>query len=384
MPQLLRLVGPSAVLLLAACAPHATGRAVPDGRSPAPVAASTAMQPVAGVDPALDRRIAAWVTAERFTGVVLVARHTQVVALHVAGLADAEAGVRTTPATRYELGSITKWVASLAVLALVDQGRLALDAPITTYLPEYRGDTGARVTLHHLLTHTSGIPNAVIPALRADSTLLTATPTSAESVRRWASGDLAFAPGSRFDYAHVNWLLVRAIVERVTGQPYAEAVQALVWAPLALRASGTFAGDFTALPDAARGYATLDPVPRRRQVPMPTFLAAAGGAGASAPDLLRLLEGVYDGPLLRPATRATLSRVAVPEEGYAYGSRVRTRTLGGRPRTVAWHTGTSGAYRTLAARVLDDGWTVLVLGNASPALAPMGALADSLLVTVHP
>lgn len=339
----------------------------------------------------------AFVAAQRFTGVVLVAQHDRVVDLRAWGAADVAGGVPTATDTRYELGSISKWVASVLVLRLVDEGRLALDAPITSYLPEYRADTGARLTLHHLLTHTSGIPNDVVAALRADTVLLRTSLPAAEAVRRYASGDLRFAPGAQFDYSHANWLVVRAIVERVTGRPYAEVARAALWAPLHLRGAGTFTGDFTretsrAPGAAAHGYATLGDATlgdgatpaRPRQVPMPDFMIAAGGAYASAPALLALLNGVYDGALLTPASRAALARVHVPGEDYAYGSRTRLRTLGGRPTPVAWHTGTNGAYKSLAVRVLADGWTVVVLNNTTADLAAMGALADDVLRAVHP
>lgn len=356
-----------------------------------------APQPSASITaPEVRRLVDAFVARNDFTGVVLVARGDRVLDLRAWGYADLEDSVRTAVDTRYELGSVSKWVASLVVLALVDQGKLALDAPITTYLPEYRQDTGARLTLHHLLTHTSGIPNDVVTALRADTTLMHSPLSSAEAVRRFASGELQFAPGSRFDYSHANWLVVQAVIERVTGRPYADVVRATLWGPLGLRSSGIFTGDFSQQAgmrgaDAARGYATLTPAPRRRQVFVPDFMGAAARSYSTAPDLLALLNGVYGtgdgksrGRLLSAASLAALDRVYVPEEGYAYGSRLHTLTLGGRPTTVAWHTGTNGAYKTLAARVLTDGWTVIVLSNTSADLNAMGALADAVFGAVHP
>jgi hypothetical protein len=116
---------------------------------------------------------------------------------------------------------------------------------------------------------------------------------------------------------------------------------------------------------------------------MPAFMAAAGGSFSTARDLLALLDGVYGGAVLRPASLAALNRVYVPGEDYAYGSRVHARLLGGRPTPVAWHTGTNGAYKTLAARVLADGWTVIVLNNTSLDVGAMGELARTVLTAVH-
>ncbi len=372
---------PRAALLLAlslGASPLAAQLVRKDVATPAVAAPEPSPEPSA-----VTRLVDDFVARQAFSGVVLVARGDSVVALRASGDADAERGVRTTIDTRYELGSIAKWIASVVVLKLAEQGKVALDAPITTYLPEYRRDTGARLTLHHLLTHTSGIPNDVVAALRADSTLARASLPAADAVRRYASGDLQFAPGARFDYAHANWLVVRAIVERVTGRPYADVVQATLWTPLGLAHAGTFAGDFAQVTGAARGYAALAPAPRRRVVFMPDFMAASGGSYASARDLLALLHAVYGGAVLSPASLAALNRVHVPGEDYAYGSRVRMRTPDGRATRVAWHAGSNGAFKTLAARTLDDGWTVIVLGNASPDQGAMAALADDVLRAVR-
>ncbi|MGZ8377098.1 MAG: serine hydrolase domain-containing protein [Gemmatirosa sp.] len=344
---------------------------------PSPLAAQHASE--APVSHLLDD----FVARHGFNGVVLVAHGDSVVALRASGDADVEHHVRTAVDTRYELGSIAKWIASVVVLKLAEQGKVALDAPITTYLPDHRRDTGARVTLHHLLTHTSGIPNDVVAALRADSMVARASLPAADAVRRYASGDLQFAPGARFDYSHANWVVVRAIVERVTGRSYADVVQSVLWTPLDLTGSGTFVGDFTQRPGSARGYTALTPAPRRRVVPMPDFMAAAGGSYATARDLLALLHGVYGGAVLSPSSLALLNRVYVPAEHYAYGSRVRTLTLGGRATPVAWHAGSNGAFKSLAVRVLADGWTVIVLGNASPDQGAMATLAADVLHAVH-
>ena len=193
----------------------------------------------------------------------------------------------------------------------------------------------------------------------------------------------------------------------MTGRPYADVVRTTLWEPLHLRASGTFRGDLAppgrgAHADAhaaARGYSQVAPPmyahgyaasggsgqpPRRREGPMPDFIIAAGGVYSTAPDVLALLNGVYGDAVLTPASQEALSRVYVPAEDYAYGSRTRTRTFGGRPRAVAWHTGSNGGYRALAARVLADGWTVIMLNNTSADLAGMGGLADEVLRVIHP
>ncbi|MBM7116456.1 serine hydrolase domain-containing protein [Archangium primigenium] len=329
----------------------------------------------------------ALVRAQAFNGVVLLGEGDRVVHAWGEGMADFEAGVPSTPGTKYQMGSLSKWIASIVVLQLVDAGVLSLTAPIGDYLPDYRRDTGAKLTLHHLLSHTSGVPNALAVALRETPELAAFMDVGLdEAVARYASGDLVFEPGTRFDYAHSNWLLVQAILERVTHQPYREAVPARLFAPLRLEDSGILHGDILGLPGMAQGYGTLVPTPTRtpasRVSPMPDILTCVGGFYATAPDLLRLMEAVIGGDVLSRASRERLGTVVVPEEDYAYGGRVRTRTLGGRARRVFWNTGSNGAYKTLSVHT-EDGKSVVLLNNTRADLDVINTLGAALLELLY-
>ncbi len=169
----------------------------------------SAQAPAATLEESLSR----FVADNDFNGVILVARNGEVLHHRAYGHADVEAGTPTALTTRYQLGSISKYLASLVVLKLVDEKKLSLTRPISDYLPAYRKDVGGKVTLHHLLSHTSGIPNDIITAYRADRGLAKVELPMATAVERYASGALQFEPGARFDYAHSNWILVRAIIE---------------------------------------------------------------------------------------------------------------------------------------------------------------------------
>jgi CubicO group peptidase (beta-lactamase class C family) len=323
-------------------------------------------------------------TEQGFNGVVLVGRGRQVEFVQAFGLADAEAQVPVTPKSRFEVGSISKWVASMVVLKLVDQHELSLDAPILTYLPDYRADTGARLTLRHLLSHSSGVPNQIIAASKADPSIRVVELDQMEAVRRYASGDLAFQPGTAWDYSHSNWILVKAIVERVSGKSYAVLVRELLTRPLGLKHSGIHAGDSSKVPGTARGYATLSPTPERKPSPTPDFMAMAGGYSTTAEELLKLMHGVLDGQVLTPASREALMTVLIPEEHYALGGRTRVEKIAGAERRVAWESGSNGGFRVLARRVLADGHTVIVMNNTGIDQAKLGELGDALLAATYP
>jgi CubicO group peptidase (beta-lactamase class C family) len=100
----------------------------------------------------------------QFNGSVLVAENGKIIYKGAYGQANTEWNIPNTPDTTFQLGSITKQFTATAILQLVEQGKIKLDAKLSDYLPDYRKDTGEKVTIHHLLTHTSGIPSLHQPA----------------------------------------------------------------------------------------------------------------------------------------------------------------------------------------------------------------------------
>lgn len=314
-----------------------------------------------------------------FNGVTLVGHGRRVDDVQTIGTARAAYGVPMTATTRFEIGSVSKWIAAIVVMKLVDQGKLDLDRPISAYLPDYRKDTGGKLTLRRLMSHSSGLPNDVQKARQADPSSRGVELDQAEAVRRYASGDLAFAPGTGWDYSHSNWLLVKAVVERMTGTPYAKLVDRLLVRPLRLGNSGMFHGDSATTPGMAQGYATLLPVPQEKPNPIPDFMAMAGGFYTTAPDLLVLMDAVLDGRYLSPASRKTLMTVLMPDQHYALGGRVRIERIAGKEREVAWEDGSNGGFRMIARRVLADGHTVIVLNNTSFDYAALGQLGGALM-----
>lgn len=314
-----------------------------------------------------------------FNGVVVVGEGGRLDAARAFGMANAAAGVPMMANTRFELGSMSKWFAAIVVLKLVDRGELDLDAPISRYLPDYRADTGAKLTLRRLMSHSSGLPNEVLKARQADPSIRGVELEQMEAVRRYANGSLAFEPGTDWDYSHSNWLVVKAVVERVSGTSYAALVDRFLVKPLKLEDTGVFHGDSSRVRGMAAGYAALAPQPQPKPNPVPDFMAMAGGFYASAPDLLKLMDAVLDGKVLSADSRKALMTVLMPDQHYALGGRVRTETIGGKERVAAWEDGSNGGFRMLARRVLADGHTVIVLSNASFDYQKLGDLGTALL-----
>lgn len=320
-----------------------------------------------------------FVAKEGFNGVVLVGHGSKIDYVGSFGVADAGSGRALTADTPFEAGSISKWIAAMVVMRLVQQGELSLDKPISTYLPNYRRDNGAKLTLRNLMTHASGVPNDIDEAIKRDPSTRTLSLNNTKAVQRFASGDLRFEPGTDWDYSHSNWLLVKAIVEKATERDYASLVDGYLIQPLALHHSGIYSGSSSGVPGMARGYQRLAPQTEPLDKPMPNFMVLAGGFYASANDLFVLLDGLFAGKLLSPESTHTLMAVERPAQHYALGGRTKTLTFAGKDHPVAWEYGSNGAFRMLAWRTLDDGHTVIVMNNTSFDHMKIGDLGTALM-----
>ena len=302
-----------------------------------------------------------------FNGVLAYGQGGRIEHLRCAGKADAEANRPVTPSTRFKWGSASKWAASTAALRLVEQGRLSLDAPITTYLPSFGRDTGQRVRIAHLLSNTSGVPDLMSRQLQVEPTLRTSTATPAEIVARFGGGDLLFTPGQGWDYSALNWVILAAVVQAVTGQTLATFVTDTVFKPLHMAETGFAQADQPPMPALAAAYTDAVP-PARKMRSVPSFVAASGNVASTPADAVRAAHGIFHGGLLGPASRAALTAIRWPVEDYALGGRVHL--IDGEP--WAWETGKVEGYRALIAHRLRRSETIVVFNTTD---MPQSALA---------
>src|SRR5947207_15030960 len=171
------------------------------------------------------------------TGGVLVAANSRVISKKGLGLANMEWNIPNTPGTKFRLGSITKQFTATLVLQLVDQGKIKLDGKLSDYLPDYRKDTGAKVTIHNLLSHTSGVPSYTsLPGFFQN---VSRNPFAVNDfIKTYASGDLEFEPGTKFVYSNSGYFLLGAIIEKVTGKPYEQVLRENIFDPVGMKNSG--------------------------------------------------------------------------------------------------------------------------------------------------
>ncbi len=183
----------------------------------------------------MDQQVRAYADQQKFSGCVLVAREGKVVFSKGYGLANAEYGIPNTPATKFRLGSITKQFTATAILMLEQQGKLKVEDAVRKYVDDCPG-AWQPVTLHHLLTHTSGIPNFTSFPDYVRTMPLPSPP--AETLKRFRDKPLAFEPGTKFSYSNSGYVLLGYIIERVSGRSYEEFLQKQIFGPLGMSDTG--------------------------------------------------------------------------------------------------------------------------------------------------
>ena len=173
----------------------------------------------------------------QFNGTVLVAEQGRVIFKKGYGEANKEWNIPNTPDTKFRLGSITKQFTATIILQLAEQGKLRLDGKITEYLPDYPGATGDKVTISHLLTHSSGIRGYTeLPNFGKDLSRNPFTP--AEFLKVFWNLPLQFEPGTKFSYSNSGYFILGVIIEKLTSKSYAQVVDENIFKPLGMTNSG--------------------------------------------------------------------------------------------------------------------------------------------------
>jgi CubicO group peptidase (beta-lactamase class C family) len=299
-------------------------------------------------------------THQQFSGSVLIAYDGQVLLRKGYSMADWGKQASNTPHTRFYLGSTTKQFTAMAILILQQQGKLQVHDHICSYIspcpPPWQ-----QVTIHELLTHTSGIPEF------DNASVSNASPQS--WINDFDDVPLGFAPGSEFSYCNVCYQILGYVVETVSGEPYCTFLQQTIFDPLQMRNTGCDP-HYLSLSDHAVGYASW----RVKDVsigwdidPQWSFLFGAGLLYSTVEDMYRWDQAFSGHTLISQQLldEAFTSYVASQYAGSSYGYGwfiAKAPTPGHR---LIWHDGRVDGFRTYNGLYPDDGVTIIFLSNLS-------------------
>jgi CubicO group peptidase (beta-lactamase class C family) len=306
-------------------------------------------------DPAarMQQVIQSYVDNKSFMGTVLVVKDGKTLIDEGYGSADLEWKIPNTPAVRFRLGSVTKQFTAAGILLLEERGKLRIDDPIGKYLPD-APEAWQKVTIYNVLTHTSGIPSFTgFPDYHSTEWKDT---NPAELVARFRDKPLDFEPGSKFNYSNSGYVLLGYLLEKVSGQTYADFLQQNIFTPLEMSSTG-IDSNAAILPQRAQGYQPSPHGIEHAGYISMTIPFSAGALYSTTGDLLKWEQGLFGGKVLKPES---LAKMITPfKENYGCG--VFVRTIDG--HKLINHGGGIEGFNTSLGYYPDDKLTVIVLGN---------------------
>lgn len=313
----------------------------------APVAA-------AEIETGVDDYLAPLLKTNNFSGIILVAKGDEIVFQKGYGKADIEHSVPNRPTTLFHIASISKPFTTAAIMLLAEQRRIDLHAPLEKLLPGY--PNGGKLTVHHLLSHTSGIPN--INDFDEYQEIQRKPHKPEELVAYFRDRPLEFEPGTRYSYSNSNFNLLAHIVEKVSGQEFGSFLKASIFDRLDLARTGHPRSAGEIVPHLADGYAPEGSLGLARASYLDWSVKAGNGSLYSdAEGVMRFMRGVHEGRLLNPASMAASFTPHTPNVGYGW---FITKANG---RDIHHINGRSPGWAAQADYYIKDEVTIVVLAN---------------------
>jgi CubicO group peptidase (beta-lactamase class C family) len=322
--------------------------------------------PLPPAEKLVDSLFGSLVKSDSAGATVLVAQNGKVLFEKGYGLADVEHRVAATPETKFRIGSITKQFTAAAILKLQEEGKLSVNDKLSKFIPDYpRGD---EVTIHHLLTHTSGIHSYTSKPEFIES--VTAPAKTEDHIKSFKNDPYDFDPGKKWLYNNSGYFLLGYIIEKVSGESYGDFLRKKFFEPLSMKHTGVHRSAAT-LEHEALGYQFEE---GKFSKALNWDMSKAGGAGAlysTVGDLHRWNEGVFNGKVLKePTLKSAFTPVVTADEdtakpkesGYGYGWSIQNI----RGLQEISHGGGLHGFVSYLLRLPKENFTVAVLANCSP------------------
>lgn len=300
-----------------------------------------------------------------FNGSALVAENGKVIFKKGFGFANMEWNIQNQTDTKFRLGSISKQFTAFLIVKLAEDGKLKLDVPITTYLPDYPKANGDKITIHNLLTHTSGIPNYTdAPNFFKDKSRTPYTPE--EFVKTFNNLPLQFTPGEKFNYSNSGYFLLGYIIEKISGKSYEQFLQETILTPLKMVNTGYDHSDIV-LKNRASGYEKKGKTIQNAAYIDMSIPYAAGSLYSTVEDLYLWDQSLYTNKLLSEKSMDLLFKPYITTGGndfYGYGWSIEEGSNNTKNKVkIIEHGGGINGFNTIISRIPADKNLVVLLNN---------------------
>jgi CubicO group peptidase (beta-lactamase class C family) len=306
--------------------------------------------------PSLEQRVDAYlkplIDEDLISGSILIARDGKIELAKGYGPANREHGVPCTADTVYRLASVTKTFTAMAIMILQERELLSVEDTLDRYIPDY--PQGDRITLHHLLTHTSGVIN--YSALPDHYRVWTMPHTIEEVIARFKNEPLRFEPGAKFEYSNSGYVLLTYVIEKVSGESYESFMKEAIFEPLGMQHTG-MDSHTKIIPNRATGHYNFGDGIVQAPYLNAAYTSGAGGLYSTVGDLFKWDRALYTDRLV---SEHTLKKMFTPRlQNYGYGWFIREEF----GRRLIEHRGGINGFLTMIQRFVDDDVLVVTLFN---------------------
>jgi len=302
----------------------------------------------------LDKYLKTYVKQGWFSGSVLIAKNGKILLCKGYGMANYEHDITNKPQTIFRLGSISKQFTSMLVMQLQEKGLLHVNDSLSKYIPDY--PSGDKITIHHLLTHTAGIPNYVSFSLPEYKNEKIKPHTIEQIIEIFKNKPLEFKAGEKHSYSNSGYTLLSYIIEKASGKKYEIILKENIFDPLNMKHSG-YDNYSRIIKNRASGYDIVDDDLANASYIDMSFPTGAGGLYSTVEDLYIWDQALYTEKLV---SRKTLNEIFTPFiNEYGYGWRIKSLFN----HTQITHSGLIDGFATDIHRYPDDNICIIVLSN---------------------
>ncbi|MBA4146505.1 MAG: beta-lactamase family protein [Verrucomicrobia bacterium] len=276
------------------------------------------------------------------------------------GMADLEKRIPCSTNTNFRLASVTKQFTAMAILTLAERGKLSLEDRVPKYFPEFP-EYGKGITIRHLLTHTSGVPDYEDDM--PDGLKIPLSDRDVLHILRQQK-TLYFSPGSDFRYSNSGYAMLALLVEIASGETFPAYLEKHIFKPLGMNDSIAYVAGVSQVPNRAFGYALENGKWNFSDQSLTSAVLGDGGIYSSVADLLKWDQALYTGKLvgrkmLEEAFTPHSQKSDFAESGYGYGWYIGKV----RGTNSVWHYGSTCGFRTHFARFPEKNLSVIILTN---------------------
>jgi len=316
----------------------------------------------------LDKLLRTYASYGKFNGAVLVAEEGKVIYKKAFGMANMEWDMPNQVDTKFRIASMTKQFTAMLIMQLVAENKLNLEEPISSYLPDYPKEVGQKVNIHHLLSHTSGIPNYT--SFPGYQKMMGTYHEPNDLVELFADSTLLFEPGVKFSYSNSGYVVLGVILEKVTGQSFEKVLQENILTPLKMENTG-YDNNRKLLHNRALGYYSNAGVYTNSNPINMTVGYTAGGLHSTVEDMYLWDQALYTEKLLPQKYLDVMFTKHIPAWGgdYGYGWNIGDMRIGNTDERMSTinHDGVINGFNSIIVRIPASQSSVILLNNTGNA-----------------